>query len=281
MGPNSELALALVLSAAFLHAFWNALIKGARDRVISLALLNLGHGLFGLVLMLNYAPPAPASWLFIFLSTVIHYFYYGFLLLSYRTGDLSHAYPIARGVAPVLVAVGGVIFAGQFLPLAAWAGIFLISFGIGILVLFNDKAGSDTSAIVFACLTGVTIAAYTIVDGLGVRNSQSPLGYIGWLFFMESFSFPVVLYLGRKNLGRFRLKDCALSGVGGIISATAYGLAIYAKGIAPFGAVSAIRESSVIIAALIGVLWFGERPWRPRLLAAIIVVAGVLFLALS
>lgn len=281
MGPNSELALALVLGAAFLHAFWNALIKGAKDRVISLALLNLGHGIFGLALMLNYAPPAPESWLFIFLSTVIHYFYYGFLLLSYRTGDLSHAYPIARGVAPVLVAVGSVIFAGQFLPLSAWTGIFLISFGIGILVLFNDKAGSDTSAIVFAGLTGVTIAAYTIVDGLGVRNSQSPLGYIGWLFFMESFSFPVVLYLGRKNLGGFGLKDYALSGVGGLISALAYGLAIYAKGIAPFGAVSAIRESSVIIAALIGVLWFGERPWRPRITAAVIVVAGVLFLALA
>ena len=281
MGPQAELALILVISAAFLHAFWNALVKSAGDRVLAMGMLNVGHAIVGGIMVALYLPPARESWIFLVASTFIHYFYYGFLILSYRFGDLSHVYPIARGIAPVLVALGAMVFVGEVLPPIAWIAVLLVSFGIGLLFFFNRRSVSDNRAIAAAVLTGFTIALYTIVDGLGVRHSQSPLGYIGWLFFLESFSVPVFIYLRRSVVLTTPAKIYLLGLAGGIISCLAYGLAIYAKGIAPLGAVSAVRESSVIIAALIGVIWFKERPWKPRIVAALIVATGVVLLATS
>ncbi len=257
------------------------LLKGAGDRVIAMGMMNAASGVAGLALVIYFLPPARDSWAFLAASTLIHYFYYGFLLLSYRFGDLSHVYPIARGIAPVLVASGAWAFAGEVLPPVAWLAILMISCGIGLLFFFNRSGVSDRKAIGAALLTGLMIAAYSVVDGLGVRYSQSPLGYIGWLFFLESFSVPVILYFRRKVLATTMPRVYLIGFAGGVISALAYGLAIYAKSIAPLGAVSAVRESSVIIAALIGVIWFGERPWKPRVVAALIVAGGVIVLAIS
>ncbi len=281
MGPQAELALILVISAAFLHAFWNALLKGSQDRVLGMAMMTSGPGIVGLVMVWLFLPPARESWPFIIASTIIHYFYYGFLLLSYRLGDLSHVYPIARGIAPVLVAVGAFVFAGEILPPIAWLAIGMVSCGIGVLFLFNHKGVSDKRAIATALITGLTIATYSVVDGLGVRHSQNPLGYIGWLFVLKWFAVPVFFYLRRSVVFTTPAKVYLLGLAGGVISCLAYGLVIYAKGIAPLGAVSAVRESSVIIAALIGVIWFKERPWKPRILAALIVATGVILLATS
>ncbi len=219
------------------------------------------------------------SWPFLLASTLIHFFYYGFLILSYRFGDLSQVYPIARGVAPIMVALGAQFFAGEVLPPVAWAGILLVSFGIGTLLLNRRNGKIPASAIAAAILTGVTIASYSVVDGLGVRASHSPLGYIAWLFLLESIAGFAMLAYRRDILPSVSLKRYAIGLFGGMISGLAYGLAIYAKSLTTLGTVSAIRESSVIIAALIGVIWFGERPWQSRLVAALIVACGVILLA--
>ena len=279
MDQPSEFAVALVLCAAFLHALWNALIKGADDRALMLGLVNAGHGLVGIVMVLMFLPPAREAWPFIAASTFIHFFYYTFLLLAYRKGDLSQVYPIARGVAPVMVALGAQIFAGEVLPPVAWTGILLVSFGIGALFLDRRNGRINRSAVAAALLTGLTIASYSVVDGMGVRVSESPLGYIGWLFVLEAFSTAVLLGWRRRQLRVTRPRTYLAGLAGGIISALAYGLAIYAKNLTTLGTVSAIRESSVIIAALIGVIWFGERPWQLRIVSAVIVAAGVVLLA--
>jgi len=279
MGAPSFFAVFLVLAAAFLHAFWNALIKRSDDRALSMGLVNLGHGLLGIIMALVFLPPAVASWPFIAASTVIHFFYYGFLLLSYRHGDLSEVYPIARGSAPVLVALGGLIFANEALALFAWMGIALVSGGIFLLFLARSRKTPSPVALYSAIVTGFTIAAYSIVDGLGVRISENPFGYIGWLFVLESISAFFLFYWRRGALSSMGRKFFATGVLGGVLSATAYGLAIYAASLTTLAAVSAIRESSVIIAALIGVVWFGERPWRIRMVAAMIVAAGVMLLA--
>ncbi len=276
---NSEFAVLLVLIAAVLHALWNALIKGAADRVVMMGMINVGHGVLGIVMVLLFLPPAAASWWFIAASTFIHFFYYGFLLRAYHYGDLSHVYPIARGVAPLLVALGALVFANEMLPLMGWLGIGLVSLGIGIIYLSQDDVQIDNRAVFAALGTGVTIAAYSIADGLGVRVAQNPLGYIGWLFLLEFISGFGLLFLRRKALFSITTNTFLIGLAGGLVSATAYGLAIYAKNLTTLGTVSAIRESSVIIAALIGVIWFGERPWKPRLLAAAVVATGVVFLA--
>ncbi len=279
MGAPTQFAIGLILCAAVLHAVWNALVKGSADRVITLGLINLGHGLIGAVMVVMYLPPAREAWPFIAASTFIHYFYYGFLLVAYRFGDLSQVYPIARGVAPVLVALGAQFFAGEVLPPMAWAGILIISVAIGAQTFGGRGTKINASALAAAILTGITIASYSVVDGMGVRASGNPLGYIGWLFALEAVSTAVLLGMRWNKLRDYPLKSYVIGIGGGLISALAYGLAIYAKGLTSLGTVSAIRESSVIIAALIGVVWFGERPWKLRMVSVVFVVIGIVLLA--
>ena len=280
MGSQPELVLTLVLTAAFLHAFWNALIKGAEDRTLVMGLVNTGHGIFGLTLIVFVMPPAAESWPYILASTLIHFFYYGFLLLSYRFGDLSQVYPIARGISPPIVALSAWIIADEVLPFAAWVGIILVSSGISMLVFSRRSGLANGKAVAAALVTGLTIASYTVVDGLGVRVSQSPLGYIGWLFFLEWISSFYIFHIRKEALLAASWRTYWTGLVGGLVSSLAYGLAIYAKSLASLGTVSAIRESSVIIAALIGVIWFGERPWVIRVVSACIVATGVIVLAM-
>lgn len=274
-----DFAVVLVLIAAFLHALWNALIKGASDRIVMLGAINVGHGVLGTLMVLLFLPPAAESWGFVAASTFIHFFYYALLLRAYQYGDLSHVYPIARGIAPILVSLGAFIFAGEVLPTVSWLGILLVSMGIGIIYFSQNRLAVESKAVIAALGTGASIAAYSIVDGLGVRASGNALGYIGWLFLLEFISGFGLLYLRRQVLLDIRVKTYMIGVVGGLVSATAYGLAIYAKNLTTLGTVSALRESSVIIAALIGVVWFGERPWKPRIFAAAVVAVGVVLLA--
>lgn len=280
MGENGEFALTLVLTAAVLHASWNAMVKGTGERLVVMGLIAFAHMLVGAATILSVPAPASASWPFIAASTIIHFFYYGFLLLSYRLGDLSQIYPVARGIAPLLVTLGAFFLAGEVLPPAGIAGILMVSFGILLLTFSRRLDRAGLAPIGAALLTGVIIAAYSVADGLGVRRAESALGYIGWLFFFEGYVFFYIMWRQRKKLGGLSVSIYGLGLLGGLFSAAAYGLVIYAKTLAPLGSISAVRESSVIIAALIGVIWLGERPWKLRVLSAAIVTTGILMLTL-
>ncbi len=272
----SGLALALVVFAAALHATWNAIVKGSGDRVAALGAVSAGHGAMGGAAALFLPFPLAEAWPYIIASTLIHYAYYGFLFLSYRLGDLSQVYPISRGLAPVLVTLGAQVFAGEVLPPPAWAGVLAVSFGIFLLSV--GGLGNNPKATAAAVGTGLIIASYSVVDGIGVRLAGDPWSYIAWLFILET---PVPVAIGFAFARRRRRAPILPGLAGGVISAGAYALVLYAKSFSAIGAVSAVRESSVIIAALIGVLLFGERPWRLRLIAAGVVVAGVIVLAVS
>jgi drug/metabolite transporter (DMT)-like permease len=156
-----------------------------------------------------------------------------------------------------------------------------VTFGIGLLALQRGAAHADRRALVAAALLGFTIAGYSVADGIGVRWSNEPIGYMGWLFLFESPVVVAVLAMRKRNGAAFDARAFGIGILGGIVSVTAYGVVLYAKTIAPIGAVSAVRESSVIIAALIGVVLFGERPWQGRMIAALIVAGGVILLAFS
>lgn len=275
----SAFAFALVLTAAVLHASWNAMVKANGDRAIVLAGVAFMHAVVGAVLVAAFPLPAQASWSFIIASALIHYVYYVLIFFAYRWGDLSQVYPISRGIAPALVAFGAWLTVGETLTPLGWSGLATVSMGILLLAAGRRVAGSDPRALAAALATGCVIATYSVVDGVGVRLSDAPLGYIGWLFITE---LPITLFIlarRRTTLHAIGSKLVWVGLLGGVFSAVAYGLAIYAKSIAPLGAVSAVRESSVIIAALIGVFLFGERPMGKRLLSGVIVAAGVVMLA--
>lgn len=275
----SSFALAIVLSAALLHASWNALVKAAPDRSLTLAAVSGMHALVGLGLILVSPAPAMASWPSIATSTAIHYGYYFLLFQAYRLGDLSQVYPISRGTAPALVALGAFLVIGETLTPLGWAGLAAVTAGIGLLALQRGAADADRRAIFVAGALGLSIAAYSVADGIGVRWSQSPTGYMGWLFLLESPVVLAILLTRRRNGAAFDRRQFGLGLIGGLFAVAAYGLVLYAKTIAPIGAVSAVRESSVIIAALIGVVVFGERPWLGRLISAVVVALGVIALA--
>lgn len=273
--------VAIVLCAALMHALWNALIKGAGDRTVMLGLIALGHVIPGFALALNLPAPDPSSWKFIALSTVIHWGYYYLLNLAYRSGDLSVVYPIARGAAPLLVAVGAWAAIGEVLPLLAWIGIGAISGGIFLLVRPSRLGHAHKGSILAALGTALTVAAYSVTDGIGVRASQEALSYVAWLFTAEIFVAAFVLGTRHRRLRAMAGRTVLIGLAGGVISGGAYALALYAKTIAPIGMVSAMRETSVIFAALFGVIWFGEGPKRQRLVAAAVVTAGIILIGLA
>jgi len=271
-------AISIVLVAALLHAMWNAFVKTATDRMAVLGLISLGHVAIGIVLALQSPLPAFDSWFFIVASTVIHFAYYFLLYHSYRLGDLSHVYPIARGMAPVLVALGAQTFAGESLPPMAWAGILLASFGIFLLAGDVFRGKTPPIVVLTALATGSMIAAYSLVDGMGVRVAGTSLGYIGWLFIFEIFTAGFIFIRVGRGMFHLSRQTLILGLIGGLVSATAYGLVIYVKATAPLGLVSTLRETSVVFAALIGMIWLGERPWKLRLSASLVVAIGVVIM---
>ncbi len=270
--------LGIVLTAALLHALWNALVKVSADRAVTLGLVATGHCLPALVLLPFVPVPFAAAFPFIIASAVIHWAYYYFLNVSYRFGDLSLIYPIARGTAPVMVALGATIWANEYLSVWAWAGILTISAGIMILAAVRH---ADKRGIGAALLNSAIIAAYSVVDGIGIRLSGSPIGYVVWLFAAEIIVAVFVIASRFERARSISQRSLVLGLSGGVISGLAYALALFAKTLAPIGIVSAVRETSVIFAALIGVYWLGEGPARRRLVAASVVALGVIILALS
>lgn len=275
----SGFALALVLFAAILHASWNAMVRGGGDRAITLAGIALAHTLVGAVFLSFALPPAPESWPWLITSALVHYVYYWLLFRAYREGDLSQVYPISRGLSPALVTLGAMVLIGEKLSAVGMTGVVMVSCGIGLLAF--SARGRGRAPAWFAVALGLMIALYSVADGIGIRASDSLLGYMGWLFLSEAL-VPLVI-LGRRFRRRERVQPrvLMLGLLGGAFSVSAYGIALYVMTIAPIGAVSAVRESSVIFAALIGVFLFGERPAGLRLIAAAVVAVGVTALALG
>ena len=267
--------VALVLAAALMHATWNALVKNGRDRLGTMALVNGTGGLAGLV-MLPFLPlPAPEAWPWLLASMVLHQIYYAALLLAYRTGDLSQVYPLARGTAPLLVAVGAWLLAGETLSQAEAAGVVIVSLGILSLAWRRGlRPEGEWAALGFALLTACSIGLYSLADGMGVRLSGDALGYIAWLFVLDAIPF-LVFAIWRRGWSILPADAAELrNGVlGGLVSLGAYGCVIWAFSQGPMAHIVALRETSVLIAAGIGAYLLKE-PFGPRRIAASAVVAG-------
>jgi len=265
-------SILLVLSAAFMHASWNALLRGGADRAQSMAIMNATLGIAGIVLLLIAGLPAPASWTYVIATGVLHWIYVGLLVVTYRSGDLGETYPVARGSSPALVALGGSLFAGEWMKLTGIVGVGLVCAGIFMLAAARGRLRHMNLAAALA--TGVSIAAYTLVDGLGVRASGNWLGYTAGIF---SFSIVVPLwFLAKSGTTFFKAPagEIAKAVGGGVISLLAYGAIIWAMQESAMGAVSALRETSVVFAALLGAIFLRERLTGWRIAACCIIAAG-------
>jgi drug/metabolite transporter (DMT)-like permease len=275
-------ALALVLVAAVIHAIWNALVKSSEDAWLASSVL-FGTGSVLCALCLPFAPvPARESWPWLAAGVVLHNGYMVFLMLAYRAGDLSHVYPLARGSAPLLVAAASGRVAGEFLPVQAFVGVGLVSLGIGALAFDRGLARPGGGrAVVYALTTGCWIASYTLVDGMGVRRGGTTLGYILWLQALEALPFVVgtVLLRGRALLDYAR-RSGGRSAVGGALAAIGYALVLWAYSLGALAPIAALRETSTILAAWIGTSLLGEPFGARRIVASVLVAAGIVALNL-
>jgi len=277
----SGAAIGLVLLAALLHATWNALVKASGDRLAVLGLIAGGHLVLGTIIALQSGLPAVESWPFIAASTIIHFAYYFLLFHAYRLGDFSHVYPIARGISPVLVALGAQAFVGETLPPLAWVGVLAASGGIFMLSGNVFRSNTAPLAIWAALATGVVIASYSLMDGMGVRLAGDRFGYVGWLFMFEGFAAVFILVRITRAGHKPSRRTIGIGLLGGMLSGAAYGLVIYAATLGKLGPISTLRETSVVIAALIGIVLMGERPWRLRLFASCVVASGVILMSFA
>ncbi|MCX5265358.1 EamA family transporter [Streptomyces sp. NBC_00199] len=273
----TPLVTAAVLLAAVTHAGWNAIAHRITDKLAGFALISGGGMLIGLALAPFTAFPAARAWPYLLSSAVIHIAYYALLMRSFRLGDFGQAYPLARGSAPLVVTVLAAVFAHEAPDARAAAGIALSCAGLTGVALWGLRGRRpDRAAIGAALATGVTIAAYTVVDGLGVRASGSSLGYIAWLMAVQGAVVPA--YAAHRWRGRTLavLRPFAPLGLlGSALSVLAYALALWAQTRAELALVAALRESSVLVGAAIGALFFKERFGAPRLVAAGLLVVGI------
>ena len=268
--------VAAVLLAAFLHAAWNAVAHAIADRLIGFALIGAAATAGGAVLTLVVGAPAPASWPYLAVSAALHVGYSLLLLRSYELGEFGQAYPLARGTSPWLVAIGAAAFAHETLTPPRLAGVAVISVGLASLVFAGRLTRADVPAIGAALLTGVTIAAYTTVDGLGVRHAGGALGYAAWLFIAEGAVIPLMAMAARREKLWVQARPHLAAGLaGGVASIIAYGLVLWAQTRGALAPIAALRETSVIIGAIIGAVVFRERFGRWRIVATVLVAGGV------
>ncbi|MFF3698003.1 EamA family transporter [Streptomyces sp. NPDC002221] len=272
-----------VLTAALLHAVWNALAHGAEDKLAVFVLMNVATTGCAAILVCFAALPSAAAWPYIATSAGLQVAYQMLLLQAYRLGDFGQMYPIARGTSPLLVALVSTTVLDHPLSAKDTAGVLVISLGLAGLALADGMPGrAQLPALAAALGTGVMIASYTLVDGSGVRKSGTVTGYIAWLFLSQSLAFLLSAWLMRRRSLGVRLKSVGRRGLaGGVLSLLAYGLVVWAQSRGNISTIAALRETSIVFAALIGLLLFREPFGNRRLAASAAVLAGIAVLELA
>lgn len=292
----------VVLVAAVAHAGWNAIAHGIKDPVLAFGLIGAGAAAAAVPLAVLARFPAAGCWPYLLASVAIHVLYNLGLMRCYRFGEFGQVYPLARGISPLVVTVLAALFAAEYPSPPQVAGVAVISAGLAVLVFAGRRRGvtrpaggpadrstsgraghpGSRAAVLAAVGTGLAIASYTTVDGLGVRLSGSPAGYIGWLMALESLFVPAWVLVRHRVVLRTARRQTSAAGLGaGALSVLAYGLVLWAQTRGALAPVAALRETSVIFGAIVGTLVFREPFGRARIGATVLVAAGVLVLNLG
>lgn len=269
--------LLAVLGSAFLHALWNALIKTGTSRLGAMIILSIGEVPIGLAVAAFCPLPAPEVWKWVLMAGCAHFFYKSFLTYAYDHGDLSRVYPIARGAAPLIVAIFGTVLLADRLTLHEFAGIAILGFGILLMAQGIFSNGENRKMLPYALGSACATATYTMLDGTGARVAGDAIAYVAWVFVADGllFSLGMLTWKGLDVLPRDR-KAWGSGLLAAAASYGAYGVSVWAMTKAPIAVVAAVRETSILFAVLIGWLVFGEKMTRGKALAACVIVSGVI-----
>lgn len=272
----------LVLLAAILHAVWNAMVKSTGDRLVMMAWIAGSTSVIAAPLAFFVEPPSWEVAQILAVAVCIHTAYMLLLMSAYEHGDFGQVYPLARGFAPAVVTMAGLMFLGEELAPHAMLAIGLIIAGIVSLAWRRRNGEADPRelrGVTYALATGLAIASYSVVDGVGGRTAATPQAYTVWLFFIHGIPITLIALYRRGPAKLLASRKVALAGIGGaVMSMLAYGIVIWAMKSAPLGPVSALRETSVVFAALISGLVLKEGLGPRALIAACVVAAGVVLL---
>lgn len=270
-----------VIAAAAMHAGWNAILKIRLDPFVAVVLVNAACGVIALPIALWLGPPPLAIWPWIGASVLIHVAYYLTLTGAYRRADMGQVYPVARGSAPLMTSILSATLLGEDIGVEGFAGVLLLA--IGILVIARRAGGMvfDRTALLLALGCGVTITAYTLVDGTGARLAPSAHIYSAWLFVGDgAFITLFALFWRGPAALRPALSFIGPGFAGGVMSLSAYWISIWAMTRAPIGLVAAVRESSVLFGAAIAVIWLHEPLRTNRIAGAVLILAGLVLIKL-
>jgi drug/metabolite transporter (DMT)-like permease len=273
----SATVIGLALAAAILHAAWNAFLRSGGDRLWTVTVMSFASTAAALPFLFVYPLPASGAWPYIALSAVLQVGYSVFLVAAYRHGELGQVYPIVRGTVPLLVTLGGFLAATDHLDRYQIGGVILVA--IGIISLALGKGRASTSSILFALATGAIIAAYATVDSIGVREAGRSGAYTAWVLVLYGSLLTAAFFAMRgKLIVDFGSADTWRALAGGLVAMVAYGLVVAAFFLGPAGPITALRETSVVFAVLIGWLFLGESLTVQRVAACLIVAAGAILL---
>ena len=273
----SIFVLLAVLGSALLHATWNSLVKVGTSRFGAMMAISLWGVPIGLVIAVLRPWPHSGTWPWLLASGIAHFGYMFFLSSAYERGDLSRVYPIARGTAPLLVALVSGLFLTDVVTGRQFAGILVL--GLGILLMAQGVFASNENRrlIPFALGSALATAAYTLTDGQGGRISGDAVGYVAWVFVVDGLSFAPLMMLWRGAAILPRQRRVWVTGAfAAAASYGAYAVSVWAMTVAPIALVAALRETSILFAVLIGWLAFGERMTAGKMLASLIIVTGVM-----
>jgi drug/metabolite transporter (DMT)-like permease len=275
--------LAVIVGAA-MHAGWNAMLKTGGDRMGMMALIAVGHGLPAALALPFVGALHPSAWPFLIGSILLHVGYRVFLVKAYEAGDMSQIYPLARGSAPMLTALIGIIALGEAVRPVVVLGIIVIGSGIALMSLkgSEDLKRMNGHALVFALITAGFICAYTLADGLGARAALNPHAYAALLFALDTPATLILVFFMRGKQVFAGMRQYAVKGMlGGVLSLGSYWIAIWAMTKAPIPQVAALRETSVLFGVLIAVFLLGEAFTRPRIIAAILILSGAILMRIG
>lgn len=278
----SGTVLLIVLAAALLHGIWNAIAKAIPARLVSSALIGLVYLVVGAIGCVVLPFPPAEVWPYILVSAAVQTLYLVLLTAAYAKSEFGRTYPLTRGIAVLGVTLFSTTLLGEQMTPAQLGGVAVVA--ASLFALSWSPRGKGGGGTWMAVAVGVTITAYSVIDGMGVRLSGEPLGYAAWLFLLQGVSIPIVCFLlsrDRAEMLRGMRRHAPMGAIGGILSLVAYTIVVWAQTLAPLAVVSALRETGVLAAGVIGYFVFREKfsPWR--LTATVVAVSGIVAIRLG